>query len=168
MQHGPDGSVLDVGRKTRTIPPAIRRALQARDGRCQFPGCIARRCYAHHLVHWAHGGSTGIDNLTLLCRRHHRLIHEGGIGIRRDADGRVFFHRGNWTRINEAPAPPVWTGDPLAPAIRRLAELGIQIDAHSSPCWDGTPFNPGLVIDALLGHRPVVAKPHPPADFRPA
>ena len=51
MRHAPDGSVLDVGRKTRTVPPSIRRALEARDRRCRFPGCTARRCDAHHVEH---------------------------------------------------------------------------------------------------------------------
>ena len=69
MQHGPDGQVLDVGRKTRTISPALRRALAARDRLCRFPGCQAHRCDAHHIRHWAHGGTTALDNLVLLCRR---------------------------------------------------------------------------------------------------
>jgi hypothetical protein len=58
MRHTPDGSLLDVGRKRRTIPPAIRQALAARDRHCQFPGCIARHCDAHHLQHWSNGGAT--------------------------------------------------------------------------------------------------------------
>ena len=78
MQHGLDGSVFDVGRKTRTIPPALRRALQARDRQCRFPGCNARRCDAHHVRHWADGGPTRLDNLVLLCRRHHRAVHGRG------------------------------------------------------------------------------------------
>ena len=69
MRHGPDGQVLDVGRKTRTISPALRRALASRDRQCRFPGCQARRCDAHHIRHWAHGGATALDNLVLLCRR---------------------------------------------------------------------------------------------------
>ena len=68
MHHGPAGEVLDVGRRTRTISPALRRALAARDGHCRFPGCQARRADAHHVQHWAHGGATALDNLVLLCR----------------------------------------------------------------------------------------------------
>ena len=79
MREGADGSVLDVGRRTRTVPTPIRRALTARDSRCRFPGCTARRCDAHHITHWADGGSTSLDNLMLLCRRHHTLLHEGGL-----------------------------------------------------------------------------------------
>ena len=69
MRHGPDGEILDVGRKTRTISPALRRALAARDRQCRFPGCQNRRCDAHHVRHWADGGATALDNLVLLCRR---------------------------------------------------------------------------------------------------
>ena len=68
MRHGPDGEILDVGRRKRTISPALRRALAARDGRCRFPGCQNRRCDAHHIEHWADGGETALDNLVLLCR----------------------------------------------------------------------------------------------------
>ncbi len=78
------GRTLDVGRRTRSIPPAIRRALSVRDGRCQFPGCERHRFVdAHHLVHWAQGGATSLDNLVLLCRHHHRLVHEGGFSVAR-------------------------------------------------------------------------------------
>jgi hypothetical protein len=80
MRHAGDGSVLDVGRKTRTIPPAIRRALLARDRHCQFPGCTGRRCDGHHVRHWADGGPTRLDNLTLLpqpsSRGARRRIHD--------------------------------------------------------------------------------------------
>jgi hypothetical protein len=71
---------LDVGRRTRTIPPAIRRGLVARDGGCRYPGCDRpqRWCDGHHIRHWIHGGPTNLDNLVLLCRRHHRRVHEQG------------------------------------------------------------------------------------------
>ena len=69
MQHGPAGEVLSVGRRTRTISPALRRALAARDRHCRFPGCRATRCDGHHIRHWAHGGETALSNLMLLCRR---------------------------------------------------------------------------------------------------
>ena len=68
MRHGPGGEILDVGRRTRTVPPALRRALAARDGQCRFPGCGNRRCDSHHVQHWADGGRTALDNLVLLCR----------------------------------------------------------------------------------------------------
>jgi hypothetical protein len=75
--RGPDGEVLDVGRRTRTIPPAIRRALEVRDGGCRWPGCNLRFTAAHHVEHWAEGGETRLSNLMLLCAFHHRKVHEG-------------------------------------------------------------------------------------------
>ena len=68
MKHGTGGEILDVGRRTRTISPALRRALAARDRQCRFPGCQNRRCDSHHVQHWADGGATRLDNLVLLCR----------------------------------------------------------------------------------------------------
>ncbi|HVR28712.1 MAG TPA: DUF222 domain-containing protein [Thermoanaerobaculia bacterium] len=69
VRHDREGRVLDVGRKTRAIPPAMRRALSVRDGGCRFPGCGLKLCDAHHVEHWADGGATRLDNLLLLCRR---------------------------------------------------------------------------------------------------
>ncbi|HEY3519350.1 MAG TPA: DUF222 domain-containing protein, partial [Gammaproteobacteria bacterium] len=72
-----DGEPLDIGRKTRSIPAAIARALKARDGGCRFPGCDRTRfCEGHHIEHWANGGETKLDNLITLCGFHHRLVHE--------------------------------------------------------------------------------------------
>ena len=83
---GPDGLPLDVGRAQRTATAAIRRAIEIRDGHCVFAGCDAppEWCDVHHVVHWAHGGSTSCDNGALLCERHHTSCHEGGFTIRRD------------------------------------------------------------------------------------
>jgi hypothetical protein len=86
-----DGAPLSVGRAKRTIPPSIRRALAVRDRGCRFPGCDRPPAWAdgHHLVHWADGGATALENLVLLCRPHHRLVHEEGWTLQRDADGHV-------------------------------------------------------------------------------
>jgi hypothetical protein len=79
-----DGEPLSVGRKTRSIPPALCRALRRRDRGCRFPGCENHRFVdAHHIEHWARGGETSMDNLVLLCRTHHRLVHEGGYFVER-------------------------------------------------------------------------------------
>jgi hypothetical protein len=79
MVLGSGSEVLDVGRKTRTIPAAIRRALEQRDGGCTWKGCTAPASWAdaHHIIHWADGGETALYNLVLLCRRHHTATHEG-------------------------------------------------------------------------------------------
>jgi hypothetical protein len=76
--HGTEGSMLSVGRRTRTLSPALRRALEARDRGCRFPGCGLRFTDAHHVRHWADGGETSLENLLLLCSHHHRLVHEQG------------------------------------------------------------------------------------------
>ena len=76
MQHDRDGRVVEVAARTRTIPPALRRALQHRDRGCRFPGCGVRFGQGHHIRHWANGGPTTLSNLAVLCRRHHRAVHE--------------------------------------------------------------------------------------------
>ncbi len=81
VAHG-ESQLLDVGRRTRTIPPALRRALDVRDGGCRFPGCGLRFTDAHHVKHWADGGETSLGNCLLLCRHHHRLVHEEGWRVR--------------------------------------------------------------------------------------
>ena len=80
---GPRGEPLDVGRSTPVVPAGMRRALEVRDGGCTFPGCDRPPDWtdSHHLVHWIDGGETRIENLTLLCRRHHTLHHERGFRV---------------------------------------------------------------------------------------
>ncbi|MGD2124379.1 MAG: DUF222 domain-containing protein, partial [Gemmatimonadota bacterium] len=113
MTHDRDGRVLDVGRKRRTVPPALRRALDYRDRGCRFPGCGSRYTDAHHVRHWAHGGETKLDNLVLLCRRHHRAVHEGGVSIEMSEGGEVTFRKPSGERI---PAVPVLPPPPDLPA----------------------------------------------------
>jgi 5-methylcytosine-specific restriction endonuclease McrA len=84
-----------VGRRTPVISPAMRRAVILRDGHCRFPGCDRPHtwCDVHHVVHWAEGGPTALPNLLLLCRRHHRMVHQPG-GFRLElVDGRPVFRR---------------------------------------------------------------------------
>ncbi len=89
-----NGAPLDVGRKTRTVTAALKRALWSRDRGCSFPGC-ERSHYvdAHHIEHWAQGGATSLENLMLLCTYHHRLLHEGGFSVKRDREGALRFKR---------------------------------------------------------------------------
>ena len=86
------GAPLDVGRKTRSIPPDGRRALQSRDAGCRFPGCTHTRFLdGHHIRHWANGGETKLSNLVMLCRFHHRQVHEGRVKVRMLDDGALRF-----------------------------------------------------------------------------
>ena len=155
MIHGPGGPVLDVGRKTRTVPPALRRALAARDRRCRFPGCTARRCDAHHVRHWANGGATRLDNLVQLCRRHHRAVHEGGLCMTLDdATGAVRFTQADGRPLPEVPEAPRWTGAALAPVDARLAAEGVEMGPETAaPRWDGERLDLDWVIDVLWRPR---------------
>ena len=147
MRHDAAGAILDVGRKTRTISPALRRALASRDRHCRFPGCEARRCDAHHVRHWADGGATKLENLVLLCRRHHRAVHEEGFGLTLDAEGEPQFTQPNGWPLPMVPAGPAWTGDPLAPTNGTLARNGIVIDSTTSrPNWCGERLDLPYVI----------------------
>ena len=156
LQHAPDGAILDVGRKTRTIPPALRRALQTRDRQCRFPGCHARRCDAHHVQHWADGGATRLDNLVLLCRRHHRAVHEEGFTVRLDPTGNAEFCWPDGRPFPAVPPPPRWSGPPLAPTDARLAASAIVIDADTAtPDWHGEPLDVGFAINVMWMPRTV-------------
>jgi Domain of unknown function (DUF222)/HNH endonuclease len=86
-----ESTVIDVGRSKRVVSEPARRALTARDGHCRWPGCDRPASWsaAHHVVHWIHGGTTDLDNLILLCHRHHQMVHEGNWQIVRGADGRM-------------------------------------------------------------------------------
>lgn len=86
------GEPLSVGRKTRSIPPALQRAFNSRDQGCRFPGCTHKKYTdAHHIHHWAHGGETKMSNLVTLCRFHHRKVHEGAVLVRVLDDGAIRF-----------------------------------------------------------------------------
>lgn len=104
-----DGS-LDLGRSRRVVSAALRTSLERRDGGCRFPGCDRRHgLHAHHVEHWAHGGRTDRDNLDLLCRHHHRLVHEEGFTIRRRR-GALRFHRPGGQPLADLPPPPPVAG----------------------------------------------------------
>jgi hypothetical protein len=100
---------LDVGRRTAVIPPAMRRAVIVRDRHCRFQGCDRPHtwCDAHHGVHWADGGPTALPNLLLLCRRHHRMVHER-TGFSLVMQGRSpVFRRPDGSVLDEERGPPV-------------------------------------------------------------
>ncbi len=138
MKHDAEGHILDVGRRTRTVPTPIRRALTARDEGCQFPGCGLTHCEAHHLKHWADGGKTSLENLVLLCRRHHRAVHEEGYRIEHTADGELRFFRPKGWEIPSVPPPPPLIDDPLAELESLLDEEDTSIDGHTGfPRWQG-------------------------------
>jgi hypothetical protein len=133
----PESRPLDVGRTKRLVTPAMRIALSARDLRCLFPGCDrpSRWCDAHHIVHWINGGTTSVDNLVLLCRHHHVLVHEAGWEITGTA-GDLHFHRDDGTELGADP-PPVLMRSPystIRPKRRPPGDLIAAIRAlHGLP-----------------------------------
>lgn len=153
IAHGGPGAPASIGRRSRVVPHRMRRALRSRDGGCRFPACPARRVDAHHIRHWAHGGETSLRNLVLLCRRHHRLVHEEGFGIeRRGADDGLVFLRPDGREIVARASPVLPGGEGLVRAhrLRRLA-IGPQTCASR---WDGRHPDYGLAVEAVLtaGH----------------
>jgi 5-methylcytosine-specific restriction endonuclease McrA len=150
MRHGHDGHVVEVGARTRTIPPAIRRALHHRDRGCRFPGCGVRFGQGHHIRHWAHGGPTTLSNLTLLCRRHHRAVHEEGYQLDRQPDGELRFRRLDGQVLPEVPYPPEVRGDPVEIIRARNEADGLHLHARSAtPGWLGERLDVGWAIGVL-------------------
>src|SRR5438477_8088359 len=113
MRHDADGHVTEVGARTRTIPPALRRVLQHRDRGCCFPGCARAFGQGHHIRHWAHGGPTTLSNLALLCCRHHRAVHEERYQIERQPDGVLRFRRPDGRVLPDVPSPVPVPTDPV-------------------------------------------------------
>ena len=163
MQHAGDGRVVEVGAKTRTIPPALRRALQHRDRGCRFPGCGVRFGHGHHIQHWANGGPTTLSNLVLLCRRHHRAVHEEGFQLDRLPDGAFEFRRPNGWVLPEVPDPPPIVSDPVARLRAQNDAEGLHLNAHTAtPSWLGERLDVVYAIDVLhpLAQRPSIPVSH--------
>ncbi len=160
MRHDPDGRVVEVGARTRTIPPALRRALHHRDRGCRFPGCGVRFGQGHHIRHWAHGGPTTLSNLALLCRRHHRAVHEERYQVARQEDGTLHFRRPDGQLLPEVPLPPEVRGDAVSALQARHVAAGIRLHAHTAtPGWLGERLDVGWAIDVL--HPLAREKPWP-------
>ncbi len=147
------GEPLNIGRKTRSIPPAIRRALKRRDCGCRFPGCTCSRFVdAHHVQHWADGGETSMDNLVLLCRTHHRLVHEAGYGVQVAAGKGVVFRLPDGKIIKQGPDTR-FRGS-LVAIKSRNQNSGLKINPRTSiPEWYGDQMDHGVAVDMLLQHE---------------
>ncbi len=150
LAHDEGGNVLDIGRKSRSIPPAIRRALNARDRGCRFPGCHHDRYVdGHHIRHWADGGETRLDNLVTLCRYHHRAVHEGGMTIQVLDDGALRFCRADGTEL--PPHPPKL-------GLGAVSEVGVEVTsidprAAATRAFADTRVDYGLAVSALFSLR---------------
>jgi hypothetical protein len=143
-----DGLPVSAGRRRRTVPPALRRLLEARDGdTCCFPGCErSRHLQAHHRRHWAHGGDTSVENLVLLCFHHHRLVHEGGYTIEDVAAGGLRFRNRHGVLCSTAPPrPPPGTADALRAEHDRV---GLNIDPQTNRNGCGGSLDLALAVSA--------------------
>ena len=148
LTEAPAGQPLSVGRRTRSIPPAIARALARRDVTCRFPGCTNRRFLAgHHLTHWIHGGATALGNLCRLCPSHHRFVHEHGYRVELRDGEPVFFRRGREVHAE----PPRVIDTTRAWAAIRAGNAAMPIDATTGQCaWDGRPVDYARVVGDLV------------------
>jgi hypothetical protein len=144
------GEPLSVGRKTRSIPPAIRRALKRRDQGCRFPGCTCTRFVdAHHIQHWADGGETAMDNLVLLCRTHHRLVHEAGYGVRFEAGEGAVFSLPDGKVIPQG--PDTRSRGNVLTLMSGNHKSGLHITPETAvPQWHGEQMDNGIAVDMLL------------------
>src|SRR5205823_6550923 len=150
MRHDRDGRVVEVDARTRTIPPALRRALHHRDRGCRFPGCGLPLGQGHHIRHWANGGPTTLSNLALLCRRHHRAIYEEGYTVERGPGGGLRFHRPGGQLLPEVPPAPRVPGH-VVEMLAAHHDRG-AVCAHAriaSSGWAGERFDVRYAIDVL-------------------
>jgi len=152
VTHGKDGSILDVGRKTRTISPALRRALEVRDRGCRFPGCNLRFTDAHHVQHWANGGETSVSNCLLACKFHHRLLHEGGWRVAWWGNARpVFYDPRGGIHFDGRWKPPVVSDPPVATLLRDNRRLGVNPNAWTASArWNRERDIPGPIYFRAL------------------
>jgi hypothetical protein len=150
MRQDAEGRVVEVGARTRTIPPALRRALHHRDRSCRFPGCGVRFGQGHHIRHWAQGGPTTLSNLALLCRRHHRTVHEEGYQVERQADGELRFRYPNGRLLPDVPSVAGVPGDPVNALRVQHEGEGLALNPHTAtPGWLGELLDVGYAIDVL-------------------
>lgn len=163
-----DGHPLSVGRRRRTVSPALRRALRGRDDGCRFPGCTHTTfLHAHHIRHWARGGETSLENLVQLCSYHHRLVHEGGFLVERTGKRKVRFRRPDGRTIKQTHAGTRARGPELEHQHRTR---GLAIDADTCrPLSMGDRLDYGIAVEGLLANAqpppdPGPEPPEPPSE----
>ena len=153
-----EGEPLNVGRKTRSIPPAIRRALNARDRGCRFPGCSNTHYVdAHHIHHWANGGETKLSNLVQLCRFHHRQVHEGRVVVQVLDDGALRFLKPNGESFDSVAPDHTRPLSDWCQLVEDHTQRDIRIDKKTAATlWRGEQMDYDLGIAVLVqqSHRP--------------
>jgi hypothetical protein len=150
MRHDDNGQMLEVGARTRTIPPALRRALHSRDRGCRFPGCGLPCGEGHHIRHWAQGGPTTLSNLAMLCRRHHRAVHEEGYQVDRRPDGSLHFVRPDGRLLPDVPPPSAVPSNPVHMLRSQHVAEGLHLHERTACAgWLGERLDVGWAIDVL-------------------
>ena len=149
MIEDANGTCLSIGRKSRTIPASMKRALLRRDTTCRFPGCC-NRVYldGHHAKHWGEGGATSLRNLVTLCKYHHRFLHEYGFRVELDEQQRPRFYDARGHRLADVPPPPPPIADGRAVVARANASLSITAST-ALPRWDGDAPNYDWIVEDL-------------------
>ncbi len=153
VQESDEAEPLSIGRRSRLVPPAIRRALRLRDDGCRFPGCTRRHFVdAHHIEHWSKGGETSLDNLVQLCREHHRLVHEGGFSCEKTRSGEIVFKDARKRPL------PHWSALPRRnsanEAVNYLHERFDHLDIDADTCvpdwYAGDTCDWAMAVEGLL------------------
>ena len=134
---------LSIGRSSRAISTAIKRALSIRDKFCVFPGCDCHQhLEAHHIVHWANGGTTDLDNLINVCHYHHKLLHEGQYSVERLADGQLLFRRPDGRVLSQEPAN----------CGSEIESTDLPVIADEPWSWCGDSMDYDLALFAMASH----------------
>ena len=154
--HDQTGTNMSIGRRSRSIPPAIRRALILRDRGCAFPGCTHNHfLHGHHIQHWLHGGVTSLENLALLCTHHHHLVHEGGWAIERTSEGELRFRAPDGREMPAVPAREA-SEDALAFLHEWAEDRGLDLGADTNmPLWDGRRMDYDWAVAVLTSESTV-------------
>lgn len=149
MVEDSNGNCVSVGRKSRSIPASMKRALLRRDKACRFPGCSNHQFVdGHHIEHWADGGETRLGNLVLLCGAHHRFVHEYGYSLVLDAQQQPRFFDPQGAPVPELPRRAPVIDDPRE--VIERANAGLDITATTAiPLWDGERPNYDWIVEDL-------------------
>jgi hypothetical protein len=132
----------------------MRRALRVRDKGCRFPGCTNTRFVdGHHIEHWADGGETSLDNLVLLCRHHHHLVHEGGFVCEKSADGKIRFRdQRDEMLAPSAMMPGVAANDDVQQWMdREFFEANIDSETCTAKWYAGERMDWDMAVGSLFG-----------------
>ena len=167
IKEDENGEPLSIGRRSRTIPPPMRRALRARDKGCRFPGCTNTRFVdGHHIEHWADGGETSLDNLVLLCRHHHHLVHEGGFVCEKSSGGEIRFRDQRRQTLEAYPRMPgvAASDDVQAWMDREFFEASIDSETCTAKWYAGDRMDWQMAVGTLhgmAGQKAVRSNSHP-------